>query len=39
MANKKKEDNLIGTLYASLGVGLVIILVWAYAFGLFTDRF
>lgn len=39
MANKKKEDNLIGTLYATFGVGLVIILIWGYAFGLFADRF
>ena len=39
MANKKKDEHLIGTLYATFGIGLVIIIVWAYCFGLFTDRF
>ena len=40
MANKKKaEDNLTGTLLMTFAVGLVIILVWGYCFGLFTGRF
>ncbi len=40
MANKKKaEDNLKGTLYMTFAVGFIIILVWIYCFGLFTDRF
>lgn len=40
MANKKKaEDNLTGTLLLTFGVGLVIIFVWGYCFGLFTGRF
>ncbi|WP_332648940.1 hypothetical protein [Lysinibacillus sp. 54212] len=40
MANKKKSDEeLKGTLYATFAVGIVIILIWAYCFSLFTDRF
>ena len=40
MANKKKvEDNLKGTLYMTFAVEFIIILVWIYCFGLFTDRF
>ncbi|MGM9944048.1 MAG: hypothetical protein ACI33M_03845 [Lysinibacillus sp.] len=40
MANKKKaEDNLTGTLLLTFAVGLVIILIWSYCFGLFTERF
>lgn len=39
MANKKADDNLIGTLIATFGVGAVIILFWVVCFGLFIDRF
>jgi hypothetical protein len=41
MSNHKKssEDNLIGTLIATFGVGIVIILVWVYCFDLYVGRF
>lgn len=40
MANKKKSDeNLKGSLYAVFGVGIIIILLWAYCFDLFINRF
>lgn len=40
MANKKKaDDNLTGTLLMTFAVGLVIIIIWAYCFGLFAGRF
>ncbi|MGN7115242.1 hypothetical protein [Lysinibacillus odysseyi] len=40
MAHKKKAaDNLKGTLYMTFAVGFVIIIIWAFCFGLFTDRF
>ncbi len=40
MANQKKsDDNLKGTLYATFGIGIVIIVVWALCFNLFIDRF
>lgn len=40
MANKKKaDDNLTGTLLMTFAVGFIIILVWGYCFGLFSDRF
>lgn len=37
--NKKAEENLKGTLYLTFAVGAAIILVWAYCFSLFMDRF
>lgn len=41
MTNNKKsqEESLSGTLIATFGVGIVIILVWASCFSLFMDRF
>ncbi|MFJ7952752.1 hypothetical protein ACIQZG_14605 [Lysinibacillus sp. NPDC096418] len=40
MANKKKsEENLKGSLYAVMGVGVIVILVWAFCFNLFMERF
>ncbi|PYF06886.1 hypothetical protein BJ095_107121 [Ureibacillus chungkukjangi] len=41
MANHKKtpDDNLKGTLYATFGIGIIIIIVWALCFNLFIDRF
>ncbi|WP_255502514.1 hypothetical protein [Lysinibacillus sp. SGAir0095] len=41
MANHKKtsDDNLKGTLYATFGIGIIIIVVWAICFNLFIDRF
>lgn len=42
MSNHKKpssEENLKGTLLATFGVGLVIIIVWVLAFDLYTGRF
>ena len=40
MANKKKSDeNLKGSLYAVMGVGVIVILIWVYCFNLFMDRF
>jgi hypothetical protein len=35
---KKKEQNLKGTLYMTFALGFIIIIVWAYCFSLFTDR-
>jgi len=42
MANHKKsssEENLKGTLLATFGVGLIIIIVWVLAFSTYIDRF
>ncbi|WP_342559032.1 hypothetical protein [Metasolibacillus sp. FSL K6-0083] len=40
MAKKKKaEENLKGTLVMTLTLGGIIILIWAYCFSLFMDRF
>lgn len=39
MANKKDDDNLKGTLYATFGVGAVILITWIVCYGLFIDRF
>lgn len=36
---KSSDDNLKGTLFATFGVGLVIIIVWVYCFDLFIGRF
>jgi hypothetical protein len=39
MSKKSKEnDDLKGTLYMTFGVGIVIVIVWAYCFSLFIDR-
>ncbi|BDH61438.1 hypothetical protein [Ureibacillus massiliensis] len=40
MANhKKSDDNLKGTLYATFGLGIFIIIIWGLCFNLFLDRF
>ena len=38
MAKNQKEDNLVGTLYATFGVGIVMIIIWVSCFMIFTDR-
>ncbi|MEL3960811.1 hypothetical protein [Lysinibacillus endophyticus] len=37
--HNKSNDNLKGTLYATFGVGISIIILWALCFNLFMDRF
>ncbi|MEG0260558.1 MAG: hypothetical protein RR595_04175 [Lysinibacillus sp.] len=37
--NKKENDDLKGTFYAVMGLGVLIIVVWIYCFNLFMDRF
>lgn len=41
MANNKKHDDvsLKGTLWATFGVGIIIILFWVVAFSEFINRF
>ncbi|WP_258517060.1 hypothetical protein [Ureibacillus sinduriensis] len=40
MANKKTSDNnLKGTLLATFGIGIIIIVIWAICFNLFIERF
>lgn len=40
MANKKKsEENLKGSFYAVMGIGILIILIWVACFNLFINRF
>lgn len=37
--NKHEDANLNGTLWATMGVALVIILFWVFAFAEFITRF
>lgn len=41
MANKKEphDENLKGTLYLSMAVGVFIVVVWGICFGIFMNRF
>lgn len=43
MTNKKdtheSDENLKGTLYLSMAVGVIIVGTWAACFALFMDRF
>lgn len=42
MTNHKKsseDSSLKGTLVATMGVGVIIILVWVYCFDLYIGRF
>lgn len=37
--NKESNENLKGTLYLCLALGVIIVGVWAACFTLFMDRF